>query len=276
MRLASYEQLKTAIYRFERQALAAPATHYRDDEEATGLLGTTPSSSTNEKAFTRLLDQELHKITDFYVEKERELLGDVVMLQADIERLEEEQSGLSGRGATSGGSDSEDGAEDSEAEDDDGGVAARFRRSMEGVFSNPRKYDAASRKVRTRRAGSSASVGKSKRTRALSNASQTSNLLDLAEEDATLEAQVEGREPVTGPEGEQLTAQPGLRRFRSSASGNRQSWARRRDASAVAGDDDEEGYGYSDWAIDTRIMYKRRVAALFTVREEARRACRLS
>lgn len=208
----------------------------------------------------RLLDQELHKITEFYVDKERELLGDVVMLQADIERMEEDQSGLSGHGggATSGGSDSEDGDADSDAGGDDT-VAARFRRSMEGVFSNPRKYDAAARKGRTKRAGSSTSQGRARR-RALSNASRASgDLVDLDEEAVVGDVPVvsgQASNPVI--DGEiPVSQRPALGRVRS----------RRRETSSagVAGDDDDDVYGRSDWAIDTQIMYKRRIAALFTV-----------
>lgn len=266
--LLSYEQLKTAIYRFEKQALEPPV-QYRDDEpspsnlESAQLLGDRQSQATNEKVFIRLLDQELHKITEFYVEKERELLGDVVILNADIERMEEEQSGLSGHGggggATSGGSDSEDGGEDSDGVDDT--VATRFRRSMEGVFSNPRKYDAAARKARTKRAGSSTSQGRAtRRSRALSNASRGSRASDL------LDLEEEPTEQATGPTSADVPALDGdVPAPQRPALGRIKSRRREPSSTGLAADDDDDTYGRSDWAIDMQIMYKRRIAALFTV-----------
>lgn len=296
--LPSYGQLKQAIYRFEKQALAPPPTNYTDEEpspshlESASLLApaaSTTTPSTNEKVFTRLLDQELHKITEFYVDKERELLGDLAMLQADVERIEEEASGLSGggHGVTSGGSDTEDegGEGGEESDDDEQGVAARtsrlFKGAIETVFSNPSNYDAAKRagrKARLRRRGStsrgSIDGGKGKRTRALSNASAASDLLDLEEEPVGAEA-----EALPVPEGVELPTTPALRRMQSSASKSSPGGGggRRREsrmgqsiASFGGGEEDDVGEGVwagkSDWAIDTRIMYKRRIGALYTVR----------
>ncbi|ORY69413.1 SPX domain-domain-containing protein [Leucosporidium creatinivorum] len=281
----NYGQLKTAIYRFEKQALAPPPTSYTDEEptpsnlESAQLLAsssTVTTPSTNEKVFTRLLDQELHKITEFYVDKERELLGDLAMLQADVERIEDEASGLSGQGVTSGGSDTEDEEGGGESDEDEQGVAARtgrlFKGAIETVFSNPSNYDAAKRagrKARMRRhPSSSRSVdGKGKRPRAWSNASGTSDLLDLEEEPAEVNGEAI-------PDGVEMPTTPALKRSRSnhlpvSPGPRKRELSKMGQSVASFGDEDDglaEGFwaGKSDWAIDNRIMYKRRIAALYT------------
>ncbi|SCV74838.1 BQ2448_7867 [Microbotryum intermedium] len=285
----NYEALKAAIYRFEKQQLAAPPTEYTDVERDADapLLGSGgggaahAQKASNDKLFTRLLDQELHKITEFYVEKERELLGDLALLQADIERIEDETSHLSGQGMTSGASDSEEDRQDDEDDDEDaehgdpGGVAAKTSKMVKGaieqVFSNPRNYDAANRearKARRKRAGSFArsieglSGGEgagSRRSRTLSNASVASG--DLLGVD---EIQQEQNGTARSGESNKKT----LRKIGSKSFGTP---SRRRDTSrftagSTVNEDDDDGVfgGTSDWAIDTRIMYKRRIAALFT------------
>ncbi|KDE06348.1 hypothetical protein MVLG_03258 [Microbotryum lychnidis-dioicae p1A1 Lamole] len=280
----NYEALKAAIYRFEKQQLAPLPTEYTDVERGADspLLGNGNGASakpaSNDKLFTRLLDQELNKITEFYVAKERELLGDLALLQADVERIEDETSHLSGQGMTSGASDSEDDRQDDDEEGEEG-VAARTSKMVKGaieqVFSNPRNYDAANRearKARRKRAGSFArsfeglsggegSAGR-RRARALSNASATSG--DLLGID---EIQEEGQ----GQNGGARSSESGRRAVRKIGSKLFGTPSRKRDTSrfiagSTANEDDDDGVfgGASDWAIDTRIMYKRRIAALFT------------
>lgn len=74
----SYDALKAQIYKFEKQAVlqqaaTGPATSYRDepsDLEAAAAAGPVDKvKQENEKTFTKLLDKELHKITEFYVAK---------------------------------------------------------------------------------------------------------------------------------------------------------------------------------------------------------------
>jgi len=199
------------------------------------------------------------------------------MLQADVERIEDEASGFSGQGATSGGSDTEDEEAGGESEDDEQGVAARtsrlFKGAIETVFSNPSNYDAAKRagrKARMRRNPSaSRSVdAKGKRPRAWSNASATSDLLDLEEEPSE-------ENGAAVPEGVEFPVTPALKRTQSNHLKSNQSPRRRENSKmgqsvASFGDDEDglaEGFwaGKSDWAIDNRIMYKRRIAALYTV-----------
>lgn len=70
--------MKAQIYKFEKQAVlqqaaTGPATSYRDepsDLEAGAAAGPVDKiKKENEKTFIKLLDKELHKITEFYVAK---------------------------------------------------------------------------------------------------------------------------------------------------------------------------------------------------------------
>ncbi|GAA5910816.1 hypothetical protein JCM6882_003435 [Rhodosporidiobolus microsporus] len=210
----AYDALKAQIYKFEKQAVqqqaqaqqsgGGPPTLYRDEEtdvEAAAGAGQTTeeaSKEANERVFTRLLDKELNKITEFYVEKERELLNDLVLLKEDLERLREEEEDLSpfsdadadhphavhhargrgrrsstsGRGssaarATSGASDSEDEGEGGEGEDgeegeDDGPMARRQKGAFERAFADPREYDAATRAGRKSGRGGVGPAGRRK------------------------------------------------------------------------------------------------------------------
>ncbi|KAK4049903.1 low-affinity phosphate transporter [Microbotryomycetes sp. JL221] len=274
----NYDALKAAIYRFEKQALEPQPTQYRDhvdhddDIERQQLLANSQSTATipnqqqqNEKLFRKLLDKELDKITEFYVDKERELLSDVCLLQADMERLEEEASGLSalqGGAVTSGPSSDED-----EPTQDNNNNNNKTSNAISSIINNPRRYNDASNNKRRNskfKRSRSTSIGNRQQTRnrTLSNASATSDLLDLQEEDE---------------QQQQSSNEPRLRRAQSSTS--KTSGSRRRSNSrsnalfrnAVSGDDDDDddlaeaGWtGSSDWAIDTRIMLKRRISALFT------------
>ncbi|KAI5476711.1 phosphate transporter [Pseudohyphozyma bogoriensis] len=294
----NYEALKSAIYRFEKASLVAgPPTSYTDDDpsalEAGANSSEIHSANTNEKVFTRLLDQELHKITEFYVDKERELLADLVVLQADIERIEEEDSHASGGRGISGAS-SEDGGDDDDesGDDDETTVASRIKGAITNVFSNPTNYDAATRAGRRARFGRSVSRdGAGKRKRALSSASAGSDLLDLAEEDVDaaegshqplIQTTTNSNQPdaSNGTSGAPPTpSRKALQRngSRLSAVGTPGS-ARGRRGLSMFRDDDEDGVwgGTSDWAIDTRIMYKRRITAVFTALSELKQYVNLN
>ncbi|GAA5826045.1 hypothetical protein JCM11251_000105 [Rhodosporidiobolus azoricus] len=170
----AYDALKAQIYKFEKQAVQqqaaqaqGPPTVYRDDEADVeagngAAVDGEQSKDQNERVFSRLLDKELNKITQFYVDKERELLSDLVLLKEDLDRLREEEEeaedilsedgdhphssqhrrsrvpgrrsstarrgSSAARGATSGASDSEDEHDDDEEPDRDGADEA-------GVFS---------------------------------------------------------------------------------------------------------------------------------------------
>lgn len=314
------------------QGQTGPATQYRDEEEggAEPLAGQAELSSShaNERTFIKLLDKELHKITEFYVDKgafssaqycsgpaltrvlatERELLGDLVLLKEDLERLREEEdadlsladsvsssrprrpSGSFGNavrnkpsniGATSGGSDSEG---DEEDEDD---ADTRKKGAFAKILNDPREYAEASRAGRkSARRASVGGKGKTaakpgRRARALSSASETGDLLGLHEadgeedEDEEEEGDDEEESRTRRPAGAQQPARAGF-----APPARRPTMSKQRGLSRLSNSlltTEEEGLmsgatggavweGLSDWAIDTRIMYKRRLAGLFTVR----------
>ncbi|TNY22839.1 SPX domain-containing protein [Rhodotorula diobovata] len=315
----AYDALKAQIYKFEKQAVLAqgqtgPATQYRDEEEggAEPLAGQAELSSShaNERTFIKLLDKELHKITEFYVDKERELLGDLVLLKEDLERLREEEdadlsladsvsssrprrpSGSFGNavrnkpsniGATSGGSDSEG---DEEDEDD---ADTRKKGAFAKILNDPREYAEASRAGRkSARRASVGGKGKTaakpgRRARALSSASETGDLLELHEadgeedEDEEEEGDDEEESRTRRPAGAQQPARAGF-----APPARRPTMSKQRGLSRLSNSlltTEEEGLmsgatggavweGLSDWAIDTRIMYKRRLAGLFTTLSE--------
>ena len=331
----SYEQLKSAIYRFEKSALTnGPPTSYTDEPtpaslesgpEASSIQTHTPS--TNEKIFTRLLDQELHKITEFYVDKERELLGDYAMLQADVERIQEEemnsQSGTGGMmtgGSDSGGSDYDDYG--GGGEDDEGGLTRKIKGAITNVFSNPKNYEAATRAGRRAKGSQrrnrsrsmegprpSGSGSGSGRARAFSNVSRESDLLDLDEEaeeegaplvpglstdsindtSITVQPNSSQRPPLPHPQSQPplLTPSkilPPIRRVSSrvasSPQQHRRAASRTTAGYTTGGEEDEDMYGGhgfgagegegvwkgdTDWAIDNRIVYKKRVIGIYTV-----------
>ncbi|GAA5909413.1 Pho91p [Sporobolomyces salmoneus] len=257
----------------------------------------------NEKIFVEMLDKELKKITDFYASKEKELLEDLVYLEEDLEKFREGHfsdmdydDDHRGR-ATSGASDSED-EEGGEEEDS---VPKGDRSGFSKVLTDPREYDAAIRAGRKTlrpsndrttsgesqpsKKGRSKSSSKRSREqngheRSKTTSSETADLLgmDAEEEETILAAQgndrrrrssasealsTSGRRPSYSAHASDTVLQGGqsLRKYRSG--GKMRDVAARMSTSFLA---EEEGdmTGASDWAIDTKIMYKRRLAALFT------------
>ncbi|GAA5932179.1 Pho91p [Sporobolomyces koalae] len=278
-----------------------PPTSYRDDASADVEAGQADAAeahkSANEKLFIDMLDKELNKITDFYVSKEKELLEDLVYLEEDLEKFREgnysdmtdDEMDQRGR-ATSGASDSEDEEGDEAVE---GNATDGDRNRFRKVLTNPREYDAAIRAGRkserpandrtlsgesTSKKGRSKSA--SKRTPAKGQpgsdrrTSATGDLLgmDDEEEDANVGSHdgrrrsntsetlsSSGRRPSFVPQSSENGLQGGqaLRKYRSTGKIPRMS-------SSFLAEDDGDVTGASDWAIDTKIMYKRRLAALFT------------
>lgn len=179
--------------------------------------------------------------------------------------------------ATSGASDSED----EDGEDDD--VEQRKKGAFAKVFGDPREYDAATRAGRkvSGRKGSKASLGlggSGGRKRAVSDASETGDLLGL-EEEAEDGAEAE---PEDSP-GATVLPLPSTARdtpsrprvARPSASRRALSKMGQSILSTTGGEETSGGAGgggggnwegMSDWQIDTRIMLKRKAAGLFTVR----------
>lgn len=210
-------------------------------------------------------------------------MADLVLLNADIERIEETDAQHSSTAnMASGASDTDDPDDVSEIGSDDG-VAVRTSKLLRGafttVFSNPSNYDAATRagrKLKSRRAVSSSrnaegSARPKVRTRAMSNLSTASR-----ESDLLLDRHL--APPADDANDTSFTIQPlppmpttpTLKRMHSRYSQMSPSHSRAATRGGLSNHGDEEEMegvwgSNSDWAIDTRIMYKRRITAVFTV-----------
>lgn len=256
-----------------------------------------------------MLDQELFKINEFYVDKEKELLGELEGLTEDVEGLERDEDEWDEGGSHAGVSvDSDDDEEDDEEDDEDehghhksGGaegdnVATRTSKFLRGaianVFSNPANYDAAIRegrnaRNRNRSSGTTAThTNKRTRSRGLSNVSKSGvsdHLIDI--ESGVALPSGSGADPFTPTKSTNVGGASIFGTTKSKpALGTRQHSSRVRSNSAgspsvnkystpgshsrikshgLLDEDDLWGGGKSDWAIDARIMFKRRITGLF-------------
>ena len=193
---------------------------------------------------------------------------------------------LDNRGrATSGASDSEDDEAAGEAE------PRGDRSGFSKVLTDPREYDAAiaagrksSRPVHARatsgesqqKKGRSKSSSKRSNGRRPSTASETGDLLGIDDEEDRPEASRNDRRRRSSaseshsnqgrrPSYSTHPSEQGQSLGRLRSQGKLRDVAQRMSNSFLAEEDDEDVTGASDWAIDTKIMYKRRLAALFTV-----------
>lgn len=115
-----FESLKATIYSLEKQAHAS-SSKVDDLESAALLLG--PDGSTADKIFVRLLDKELQAIAAFYAEKEGELLSELELTMAEINRIEAQGF-------------PDDADDDSDSDSDDGrGVVKRASKAMKGLLT---------------------------------------------------------------------------------------------------------------------------------------------
>jgi phosphate transporter len=118
--LPRYDSLKSAIYRLEKDAVFNTRQRdYRDVESAALLASQEDDQSDRDKLFSRLIDEELSKVVNFYKEKERELLAEVDNLAHEMERIETEPLYAMTDDAIF-----EDEEDEDEDEDDDDSVAS--------------------------------------------------------------------------------------------------------------------------------------------------------
>ncbi|PWY97005.1 SPX-domain-containing protein [Testicularia cyperi] len=138
----AYSNLKKAIYIMEKDLPSDPAGGTGDlENESAGLLQHGDATETD-RVFLPMLDKELEKIVEFFLDKESEMLADLQKLEQDLERTENEDFD----------DDSDFAFSDDEDDDDDlvdtvrtGKASANRRPSIEAVFSDPHKYNQASR-----------------------------------------------------------------------------------------------------------------------------------
>ncbi|KAF9148041.1 low-affinity phosphate transporter [Linnemannia schmuckeri] len=111
----AYDNLKKIIYQVEKDLVAAGANndlesgsvspYQGEPNERSGLLTTGARSQARARAnnmFLPALDRELEKIMSFYFKKERELYAEVDALASDIEFVENFDSSIPSRLASSG------------------------------------------------------------------------------------------------------------------------------------------------------------------------------
>lgn len=189
--------------------------------------------------------------------------------------------GAGGAGlGTSGGSDSEEGEDDGADEDGEEGEE-RKKGDLARLLNDPREYSEAARAGRrnVRRPSTSGNLGaaakvKSRRSRALSSASETGDLIGLHDGD---DDETHQQDSVTPARRRLSIAQQAFHpSLGNNATSNRAPNLRTRRSLAnrvmtgsflTDGEDSSNPQawdGLSDWAIDTRIMFKRRLASLFT------------
>ncbi|KAG0273996.1 low-affinity phosphate transporter [Linnemannia exigua] len=111
----AYDNLKKIIYQVEKDLVAAGAhtdpesgqasPYHHEPNESSGLLTTSARAQARAKAnnmFLPALDKELEKIMSFYFKKERELYAEVDALASDIEFVENFDTSIPTRHASSG------------------------------------------------------------------------------------------------------------------------------------------------------------------------------
>lgn len=159
----SYSNLKKAIYMLEKDqtldaSLEQPYTDRPHDVEAesASLLHAPEQSDTN-RTFIPLLDKELAKIVDFYSIKEREQFTYLQDLKQDLERTENEDLADSSGGAGFSDEDEDDDEDGDGAENESAYTgfnasrhgtkrnAPRRRLSIDAIFTDPQRYNEASR-----------------------------------------------------------------------------------------------------------------------------------
>jgi phosphate transporter len=148
-----YDSLKSAIYRLEKDAVSGSARrgNYSDLESA--ALLDSDGRSERDKLFASLLDEELAKVSDFYKEKEHQLLTEVDNVAQEIERVENDPSYEYGTVFEDDEDDDEDDDDEDEEEEDE---RVQSRRRPRTAHRTNKRYPSISR---SQRANSIATAG---------------------------------------------------------------------------------------------------------------------
>ncbi|KAI5886234.1 Sodium/sulfate symporter [Schizophyllum commune H4-8] len=232
----AYDTLKKFIYQLEKQQHDLDQSyHDLEAHERTSLVGERTSHT--DDLFIPLLDRELRKIVAFYEHQEQELFRDLAELEEMVKQQDEE--GLQGDHYA------DDAYEGDESDDDDSPVRSRTRstgrrRSTSGAYRRP-------------------------------NLSVTVGPAEAIPEDAPLSPPFDARRYSHSSEDhdrgleDSLISLPG----KSGALGKARTLANRivnlKDSVTSAGSASETIWNSrSNYATDTRLLYKRRITALFT------------
>ncbi|KAJ1018061.1 hypothetical protein NDA16_004930 [Ustilago loliicola] len=306
----AYSNLKKTIYIMEKELPSVPNAPYSDVEnESSGLLSNADTSDTD-RTFVPLLDKELNKIVEFYLEKEAELRADLQQLKDDLERTENEDFD----------DDSDFGMSDEDDDDDDlmdtvrtGKASANRRSSIEDLFNQPRKYNEASRQEqRMREASGPSRTRKDSRAttddgnnpiRPPNNRNRSSQLLDSSAADiseagdssglarrtrSSSNASQSGKARWGSIFGKKPTRRRSLGLMLSSGNANDDPAASQDRLGAPASSDPgDSSFGgdaktmsiwtaENDYAIDMRITFKKRITDIFVAMSELKQFVQLN
>ncbi|CAO1636672.1 unnamed protein product [Parajaminaea phylloscopi] len=295
----AYSNLKKSIYTLEQNQtlddLPIGASSNRADDienEAAALLEN--SNNEADKIFVTLLNQEVRRISEFFVVKEQQLDAELVRLQSDLEAAERE--------------DVNDVESDDGSDDDDDDVAGDYRNadttastlqprarkaSLRNLFGNPRMYNEASQEERQMRGFAAPSGGDGSYFDSNANASAANGSAENQSEQTTLNAPSAPRKralSTTSQNGKQWPAffkrRPSKRRSLGLMGGDVLDASRSDggDSSAFASGAMRSGDGLSmsiwtaenDYAVDLRITYKRRITDLFVAFSELKQFVQLN
>lgn len=297
----AYSNLKKSIYSLEQNQtlddVPAGATASRSDDienEAASLLGN--SNSDADKIFVKLLNQELRRISEFFVIKERDLNDELARLQHDLESAERENVGEMDSEAET---DDDDDAAAVENCSPDVTISAANRTSRKGslsnVFSNPKMYNEASQEERKMR-GFATLGGQNKDTYCLSQTSGTSfedamqGTIAASSASLNLPSPRKRRLSNVTLQGKQWSAffkrRPSQRRSLGLVeAGTRDGTCSEGGESSLLGTritrSEEPRFmsvwtAENDYAIDLRITYKRRITDLFVTFSELKQFAQLN
>lgn len=320
----SYSNLKKAIYSLEQdQTAALPALSQGPDaegddieQESAALLAS--STSDCDSTFVPLLDKELRKVVSFYGLKESELRKVYEGLIEDIKRAESEDAfdeDVFLDDDDADGSDAENGdAIDSAPTTVRGTRTARNRRgSMEQLFSDPHRYNEASRDERGLTGSSSRpNVSKGRSSRNLFDASEV-GLPDNEPADSAVQPSPRSvrqrrlsqsltdedrlfvrnrKSSITGQIPQRLNTlfkrRPSVRKTLGLVSAASNGAEQSGEAPRIIGDSEAGSESMfenksqsiwtaeNDWAIDMRITYKKRVADLYVEMSELKQFVQLN
>ncbi|SPC66321.1 probable PHO91 - similarity to Pho87p and Pho90p [Ustilago sp. UG-2017b] len=186
----AYSNLKKAIYIMEKELPSVPNAPYSDLENESSRLLFNAETSETDRTFVPLLDKELDKIVQFYLQKDAELRRDLQQLKDDVHSTENQDFQ----------DDSDYGVSDEDDDDEDlmdtvrtGKTSTNRRPSIEDLFNQPRKYNEAAREQQRMRQGDRPSpTRKDSRatthdganlTRPANNRNRSSQLLDSSAAD---------------------------------------------------------------------------------------------
>lgn len=250
----SYDALKKQLYHLEKQQ-TGPDSRYRDLEshEDVSLIRNNEADT----AFTQSLDHELRKISAFYDHQAKEILEEV----AEVEELvqQQDESAFNGNDAYSPYQESDDEDEDEEEHEDDdvpNNTPGRSKRRTSVTFSPDTRgtgmfqYQFCPPSLKHR-----INVGKKRR----SSSARRHSVSSSEGGNADLETSISSRQVGGSWRGNSTSKSP-----RISTRGLVNTFTNIRESLTASGLLPETIWtSNSDYALDTRLLFKRRITNLY-------------